>query len=285
MKKNIKRILTALLFGLLFVSMPLAFSACKEKSDMPKLNNTYNNVTYRRFRPATEGYYAQFYPDEIKEYGDWYYTAGNIAEYDETGEPNTAQFIAAEVDGVPVLGLGYVLFMNSVGESHGSSTLKKLHIPSTIISLNQSYFNRCDGSLGDDISWFYCGRPKDLSVYNSYEKENIYVPNEKYSDFVELLPENALENIPFYKANVSYRLNMQELPKYYQTEYYYVDYVEYGKEIENIPPEPKMFEYKFGGWYTESDCINQWNFADTVPQPAEGEDFNELCLYAKWIKK
>lgn len=281
MKKMIKKILTFLLCGTIIASMPLAFSACKEKSDTPELNVTYNNVTYRRDRAAIEGYYAQFYNDELKEFGDWFYNAGAIEEYNDTGEPNTMQFIAAEVNGVPVLGLGYTIFMNSVGESHGSSVLKKIYTPGTIVTMLPGYFSR--GNI-DDISWFYCGKPINL-YYVADEQFRVYVPNEKYSEFVDLLPEGTLENVPFYKANVSYRLNVEELPKQYQTEYYYVDYVEYGESIKSIPPEPTISGYKFGGWYTESDCINQWDFANAVPQLAEGEDFNELCLYAKWIKK
>ena len=27
----------------------------------------------------------------------------------------------------------------------------------------------------------------------------------------------------------------------------------------------------------------KWDFESVVPRLAEGEDFNELCLYAKWI--
>ena len=77
---------------------------------------------------------------------------------------------------------------------------------------------------------------------------------------------------------------MTELPKQYKTEYYYIDYVEYGKTIENIPPEPTVKGYKFNGWYTEADCINKWNFENTLSQLDKDEDFNELCLYAKWIK-
>lgn len=275
----LKKPMTFLLFGIIVISMPLAFSACKEKADTPELSVAYDNVSYRRDRPTKEGYYAQFYSDELKEYDDWFYNAGEINEYTEAGELNKVQFIAAEVNGVPVMGLGYHIFMNSVGESHGSNTLKKIYTPGTIATILPGYFS---GGNIDDISWFYCGKPINL-YYCADEQFEVYVPNEEYLNFVELLPETALEDIPFYKANVSYRLNVHELPKQYQTEYYYVDYVEYGKSIENIPPEPTISGYKFGGWYTEPDCINQWDFTKAVPQPDEGEDFNELCLYAKWI--
>ena len=262
---------------------------------MSKKSEPISSYVYKALRDSTYG--CSFNGFVIKEYGGdadrrqfdsdigYYYAAGWIEEYSKSDEPNTAQFIILEINGLPVLELGYSVFMNTIGIQHGSSTLEKVYLPSTIIYMNAQYFSRNDGSLGDDINWFYCGELMDLSAFNIYGREKVYVPNEKYSEFVELLPEDAREEILFYKANDSYRLNVQELPQYYQTEYYYVDYVEYREIIENIPPEPIMSGYKFGGWYTETDCTHQWDFANAIPQLAESEDFNELCLYAKWIKK
>lgn len=278
MKKMIKKILTFLLCGTIIASMPLAFSACKEKPDKPKISVTYNNITYRISRCTYESDPENRYPDEFKVWGDYFYQAGRIDEYDETGEPIIARHIAAEVNGVPVLSTDYSLFMNEGAGECASLVLEKLYIPGTIVNFGSRYLKNTK------VSCFYCGKPNILT-YNDSAKYKIYVPNQMYSKYIELLPEDVSAEDFLNKANVSYRLNVQELPKQYQTEYYYVDYVEYGEQIENIPPEPTMKGYKFGGWYTETDCINQWNFTNAVPQPAEGEDFNELCLYAKWIKK
>lgn len=282
MSMLIKKLLTISLRSAMIVTIALCFSACKKNSDLPELNITYNNVRYHRNRASTEGYYAQFYNDELKEYGDWYYNAGPIQSYNEDGEQNTIQFIASEVNGIPVMGLGYTPFMTSVVIPYGSTTLKSIYTPGTIVTMLPAYFNK-NNTNTEQINWFYCGKP--INLYNfSRKKIKIYIPNEKYSDFVELLPEISNEDIPFYKANISYKLNMTELPKQYKTEYYYIDYVEYGKTIENIPPEPTVKGYKFNGWYTEADCINKWNFENTLSHLDKDEDFNELCLYAKWIK-
>ena len=44
------------------------------------------------------------------------------------------------------------------------------------------------------------------------------------------------------------------------------------------PTEPTDADYKFEGWYKESSCTNQWNFAtDEVTET--------MTLYAKWTKK
>ena len=103
MSMLIKKLLTISLRSTMIVTIALCFSACKKNSDLPELNITYNNVRYHRNRASTEGYYAQFYNDELKEYGDWYYNAGPIQSYNEDGEQNTVQFIASEVNGIPVM--------------------------------------------------------------------------------------------------------------------------------------------------------------------------------------
>ena len=137
MKKILKRILPILLGGMIIASMSLAFSACKKKPDISELTVYYDNVSYRRQVDSDIGYY---------------YAAGCIEEYNKSDEPNIAQFIMSEINGLPVLELGYSIFMNNAGLYHSSSTLEKLYLPSTIIYMNAQYFSRRDGSLGDDIS-------------------------------------------------------------------------------------------------------------------------------------
>lgn len=47
-------------------------------------------------------------------------------------------------------------------------------------------------------------------------------------------------------------------------------------ELIIMPEEPARDGYDFGGWYTESECINK--FAATT----KGE--NDINLFAKWMK-
>lgn len=255
-------------------------SSCEE-IDGKKFKVDYDHVHYCLLSPGG-GYYEKFDPVEIKEWGTHYYTAGAVEEYDEEGNPITVQFIAAEVDGLPVFRLGHSS-VSGIGENHGSKTLKKLYAPGTIVELYRGYV--CPLLNYNDITFYYCGKAINLYdaiyVHSSKLSLNFYVPNERYAEFADLLPDSIsyYNDLNLQRANVSYRLNADGM-----TEYYYVDYVEYGEQIVNIPPDPKREGYTFGGWYTEAECSNIWSFESAVPEPDDGEDFRELCLYAKWTK-
>jgi uncharacterized repeat protein (TIGR02543 family) len=80
----------------------------------------------------------------------------------------------------------------------------------------------------------------------------------------------------FYAANVSYFSNRYPpSDKYYY--YHWIDDIEIGETIKTIPPDPIRAGYAFGGWYTEYDCINEWDF--NTPKTSE-----PINLFAKWIK-
>ena len=68
---------------------------------------------------------------------------------------------------------------------------------------------------------------------------------------------------------------------YEENNYYYIDYYENGEKVMYIPPEPQRDGYSFGGWFKESDCINQWDFDTDILQL--NEEAQEVKLYAKWI--
>lgn len=61
--------------------------------------------------------------------------------------------------------------------------------------------------------------------------------------------------------------------------YYRFDSVDAGEKIP-VPPTPEREGYTFRGWYTEAECINEWNF-ETAPQIEKEE---QLRLYAGWQK-
>lgn len=119
--------------------------------------------------------------------------------------------------------------------------------------------------------------------YNSSYKINYYVPVEKFNDFYKALGTKYSfkpTTSSLYKANIVYILNSEEM-----CEYYYVDNIEAGSKIENIPPEPTRAGYTFDGWYTEKECVNKWNFENIPTVSDNDDDFVEFALYAKWIKK
>ena len=91
----------------------------------------------------------------------------------------------------------------------------------------------------------------------------------------------------FQIANTSYLFNYDGAPN---DGYFYINDFERGGLIEDTPYAPQREGYTFGGWYKESECINQWNFeTDKLPEATYDEagyvtDFVETKLYAAWIK-
>ena len=86
-------------------------------------------------------------------------------------------------------------------------------------------------------------------------------------------------------SNVSYHYNYPYAPN---QGYYWLDDYDYGEKISIIPPVPTREGYTFGGWYKETECINEWIFdVDTLPEISYDDKnevvFQETELYAKWI--
>ena len=92
-------------------------------------------------------------------------------------------------------------------------------------------------------------------------------------------------------ANVEFHWNYENSP---QEDYYWIDDIENGELIEEIPPIPEREGYTFSGWYTEKECINEFSFS--TPISKMDIDWEELLnsrqqvpdeyvtsLYAKWI--
>ncbi len=147
--------------------------------------------------------------------------------------------------------------------------IKRYYFPHTIKNIKHDYMYLLSGSL----KIFYCGEIIDLERFSVKDEAKIYVPSEKYDLFKNELSEYFKGSL--LKANVCYFLN------YNENNYYYVDYYENGEKVMYIPPEPQRDGYSFGGWFKESDCINQWDFDTDTLQLAE--EVQEVKLYAKWI--
>lgn len=88
------------------------------------------------------------------------------------------------------------------------------------------------------------------------------------------------------KANTSYMFNYEGAPN---NDYFFINNFENGALIENTPYEPLREGYVFDGWYKEAECINKCNFGTDVYVEQYDEEgnllFNEMKLYAKWIKE
>lgn len=219
-------------------------------------------------------------PEEFKSYNE-YYAAGDLND-------KTAQtyFIPAYVKGKPVLELGDVSsFMSGIYIS--APKLAVLYIPDTVLVIDRPgdvYVEK----HADNFKAFYCGAVVNLAELARFsENDKCYVPAEKFEEFTNAWitkPHNTNQgsaDVNLFKANIKYRLNADHM-----NEYYYVDYVESGTHIVNIPPEPERDGYKFDGWHIEKECFTQWNF-NSIPilTATEYNPDGEFNLYAKWTKK
>ena len=59
--------------------------------------------------------------------------------------------------------------------------------------------------------------------------------------------------------------------------YYRLDNIETGEKIPQ-PPVPEREDYEFIGWFTESECLNLWDFNNEI-EIAEDAEFR---FYAGW---
>ena len=254
-----KKISLALCILLLLVLI-FTLSACKK--DGYDWQITYNNMG---FRLATY---------ESENGKDYYYIAGNLKN-----KTVKNYFMPMFVNDFPVRSFGWTGWATPIYMDLHDFALQKLYMPGTIIKQNHRYFD----CVHQDLQIYYCGEVIDLYEINPDDVSSYifdyYVPAEKFSDFQQIFKKGKTSSFGLYKANISYRLNSEDM-----CEYYYVDNIEAGSKIQNIPPEPTRAGYTFGGWYTETECINKWNF-DNVPTVSNNDDsFVEFALYAKWTK-
>ena len=247
---------------LLLLIFLFTMSACSK--DGYDWHITYNGMRF------------EFIPHKTENGKDYYYVAGDL-------ENKLADhyFMPMFVNGLPVRAFGWGGFASNSPMNLEHFFLEKLYMPGTILEQNS---NKYFSYVHQDMQVYYCGEVIDLLKispnHSDKYKVDYYVPADKYDDFNNALGIQWYQpNSSLYKANISYRLNCEDM-----CEYYYVDNVEAGSKIENIPPEPTRAGYTFNGWYTEKECTNKWNF-DNVPTVSSDDDyFVEFALYAKWIK-
>ena len=195
---------------------------------------------------------------------------GNVRTYPKDG----AVFFPEKIGKYTVSKLGFSSGMGFGGNGvlttikEDEPNIKRCYFPHTIKEIRNGY-------MSGNLKIFYCGEIINLGHYARQIGVEIYVPAEKYELFENALSENYRGSL--LKANVSYYLN------YAENNYYYIDYYENGEKILYIPPAPQRTGYSFGGWFKESDCINQWNFDTDTLQITEEKQ--EVRLYAKWIAK
>ena len=267
-KKHIAIIILCLLLCL------FVLSSCSDiLSSISELNPTYKDMGF------TLSHVNDDDPEEFKSY-EKYYIAGHVFE------TKTIQYIPLAVHDVPVLQLGKPADLLYGGAKISSTELTTLYIPSTILRIGQKHPNVYVEKHAQNFKVFYCGAVVDLTRLTKYDvNDKCYVPAEKFEEFKNIWGTSAKQNnsspdTTLFKANIKYRLNAEDM-----VDYYYIDYVESGTNIVNIPPEPERNGYTFDGWYIEKEGYTKWNF-NSVPflTATDSNPDGEFNLYAKWIK-
>lgn len=188
-------------------------------------------------------------------------------------------FVPQKINGYTVKKLGYS-FTGYKGNGFfyypRENILKRFYCPNTIEEIYDQYM-----TYALNLKVFYCGQVLNLGFLNAsaqIDRIEYYVPDEMYSQFYAEIYDDCQNSL--FKANIVYLLNYET-----DNKYYYVDNYEYGSRIKYTPPVPTRKGYEFNGWYTEEDCNNEWDYQQsTLPVLAEGQDFIETKLYAKWTK-
>lgn len=184
-------------------------------------------------------------------------------------------FIPYSIDGytVSVLGIPSMSFKADLDNYY----VDRIYLPSTIEKIGHPYISE----YGYMEKVFICNEPINITKLSVLYSHNmgyapviVYVPSEYYKEYAAI---HEPYFIDIYKANVCYYFNIDE------NDYYYVDYYEEGSLIEFIPPIPIREGYIFEGWYTETECINKWDFEIDLVELAENID--EIKLFAKWINE
>ena len=189
-----------------------------------------------------------------------------IVDLTEQGKQKEVLIIPTTIEGIPVkfIEKPHWSLFGETSTIWQSTKLKKVFIPSNIYIAYYTF----DGCTALSQVFIVLGNDDDKSFgYDPLEslKADIFVPYEYYKN-------NNYSRIK--PANINYYFNYKNSDN---DGVYWIDNVEQGERIIDIPPTaPTRKGWTFGGWYTEPECINKWEFTNTVPE-------NGVDLYAKWL--
>lgn len=268
-----KKILTCIIAGIMAVVTTLGLAGCTEDY-LPEYESEYFRYAVRTNKDGTkEGY---------------------LIGFTELGAEQTHLILPQELDGIPIVDLGYERQlgwgMERVGEFYNSE-LKKLFVPFEPLknTWSQKDIHRHFVSLEIEvIQW----RSNKIKISG---KKLIY----GYSLYGSLVENGTIEDIVQFENN--YLANISFMYNYEGAEdggYYWVDSYD-NSTVEFIPPEPTREGYRFSGWYKEPECLNIWEFAmdktgnelpivisyDPFKIYAQYNEIDGIRLYAKWIKQ
>ena len=211
-----------------------------------------------------DGYFKYIIVGENSRYQDENDNTLAIVGFTKSGLEQEVIDIPREINGKIVEHIGFMDEGHIHNNSHSvycSANLKKIFINDNI--KNMAYF------YGTEVDIMVCsGGFRVVSEgYVSYKRIFIYKSLfDGGNYFSNVFPANIV-----FMNNYSDEVN---------DGYYRLDNIDTGEKIP-VPPSPVRSGYEFTGWYTDSECINAWDF-DVSP---DIEDDTEFRLYARWRAK
>ena len=176
----------------------------------------------------------------------------------ESGKEQEAIDIPREIDGMPVLRVGYTDDVCHNEYYIESENLKKFYVHDNIVHITNFEVKSVDLMI--------CSLNENFGISTSYHKKYFY------RAMLDDMSEEKRKG--YYPANIVFMNNHSEE---INGGYYWLDNISMGEKIP-LPPNPEREGYAFGGWYTEPECINKWDFDMTLNL----EKNEEFRLYAGW---
>lgn len=168
-----------------------------------------------------------------------------IVGFTDSGKEQETLDIPREIDGHPVKLIGlnenYGFWHNLSHEVHCSDKLRKIYIFDNI--------ERIEFFYGAEVEIMVCSETNNLNFYSlGVAYKNMY--------FYRPLYEELGSPNEFKPANINF---MNNYPLEDNGGLYRLDNIEASENIPE-PPDPTIEGYEFTGWYTELECINEWNY-------------------------
>ena len=257
MKRNVSSILKRLCITILCLC---AFCLCVQ---WIYINNV---VVYEKVDIYDSDYFQYAFLSELNPKWDQNDDSIAIVGLTKLGEEQEVLHVPQKIDGHSVKKVGVERFYYlSYGVEkvykyypiNFTKKIKKLFVYDNVISIDSvSNAGECDLMMAS------------VNIYKYsmiYAFQNMYV----YGSVVDKFKLNVTRTKA---ANVVF---MNNYPGIIDSGYYGLDYTYAGHRIEKLL-DPELEGYQFAGWFTEPECINEWDF-NQVPVIDE-----EFILYAGW---
>lgn len=232
------------LFALSLISVCLCCCSCSRTREI------YEN-----------GYFRYIFRGDNSTYQDSDDRSIVIVGFSEEGLKQESLDIPREIDGYPVKNIG----LDDQGFTHNNNVeveagpnLKKLFIFDNIECIDFFY--------GPNVDIMLCADDDEFHVYFLCCKSMYY-----YSEILKNC--DFPDDYYIKKANIVFKNNFNNE----SNEIYRVDNIKNDEKIVE-PPMPTREGFNFTGWFTESECLNKWNFDS---EPVFGSN-KEFVLYAGW---